>query len=185
LISDILFVSDIANTGFCSYIQTKQKEEVLLGGGIPMSNALLTRDETVVPDEADTRVAAESSRVLAAAQPQGELRVTLDNGQEILLPKAASKLLSHVLLEMSNGNAVTLVPVHAEFTTQEAADYLNVSRPYLVKLLEAGQLSFTKIGTHRRVRFENLKRYKEAQQQQSAEAQRKLAAMSQELGMGY
>ena len=150
-----------------------------------MSNALLTRDETIVPDEADTKVAAESSRILAAAQPQGELRVTLDNGKEILLPKAASKLLSHVLLEMSNGNAVTLVPVHAEFTTQEAADYLNVARPYFVKLLEAGKLPFAKIGTHRRIRFEHLKRYKEEQQQRSAAAQRKLAAISQELGLGY
>ena len=127
-----------------------------------MSNALLTRDETIVPDEADTKVAAESSRILAAAQPQGELRVTLDNGKEILLPKAASKLLSHVLLEMSNGNAVTLV-----------------------KLLEAGKLPFAKIGTHRRIRFEHLKRYKEEQQQRSAAAQRKLAAISQELGLGY
>jgi excisionase family DNA binding protein len=152
---------------------------------IATMNTLLARDETVIPDEADTALAVESSRLLATAKPEEELRVRLENGTEIPLPKGASKLLSHLLVEMGNGNAVTLVPIHAEFTTQEAADYLNVSRPYFVALLEKGAFPFTKIGSHRRIKFNNLLRYKKKLEAESEAAQRELAAISQELGMGY
>ncbi|MFX6759798.1 helix-turn-helix domain-containing protein, partial [Acinetobacter baumannii] len=82
------------------------------------------------------------------------------------------------------GNAVKVVPVHAELTTQEAADLLNVSRPHFVKLLEDGVLAFHRTGKHRRVRFADLMQYKEARERASEQAMAELAQQSQELGMG-
>jgi excisionase family DNA binding protein len=86
-----------------------------------------------------------------------------------------------LLTELAKGNAVTLMPHHAELTTQEAADLLNVSRPFLVGLLEDGQLPFHKVGTHRRVRFSDLMIYKRRRDAESEQALREIAAISQEL----
>lgn len=90
-----------------------------------------------------------------------------------------------MLSQIAQGNAVTLLPIPAELTTQEAANLLNVSRPHLVKLLEAGEIPFHKVGTHRRVRFEDLMRYKEHINQKRMEALDELAAQAQELNLGY
>src|SRR5688572_16870997 len=120
-------------------------------------NAPLDKSGTTVPNDEDARLAAESSRILAAIRPERVLRVHLDDGQVLTLPVAAARLLAHLLTEMAHGNAVTLIPIHAELTTQEAADFLNVSRPYLVRLLEENKIKFHKVGTHRRVRFQDLK----------------------------
>jgi excisionase family DNA binding protein len=148
-------------------------------------NALLDKPETVVPSPEDTELATESSRILSAQPPQGELKVHLADGQVLILPKAATRLLTHILTEMSHGNALTLVPLHAELTTQEAADYLNVSRPFLVRLLETGAVKFRKVGTHRRIMFRDLQAFKERAEKESAAAMDELAAQAQELGMGY
>jgi excisionase family DNA binding protein len=149
-------------------------------------SALLARNDTVVPTEEDSRVAAESSRVLAAAAiKEREMRVQLENGQTLVLPQGVSRLLSHLLTEMGRGNAVTLIPVHAELTTQEAADYLNVSRPFLIRLLEQGRIKFHKTGTHRRVRFADLAAFKARADEESDKALAELAAQGQDLKMGY
>lgn len=148
--------------------------------------ALLDRNDTVLPTEEDSKVASESSRILASLTARdGQLKVQLEDGQTIVLPHGAARLLSHLLTEMGRGNAVTLIPVHAELTTQEAADYVNVSRPYLIRLLETGQLKFRKIGTHRRIKFVDLKIYKERVEKEREDAMNELAAQAQELGMGY
>lgn len=148
-------------------------------------NALLDKPDTVVPTERDAELATESSRILASVPSEGELRVHLDNGQTLTLPNAAARLLSHLLTEMGRGNAVTLIPVHAELTTQQAADYLNVSRPYLIGLLETNQIKYHKIGTHRRITFADLKRYKQQVDEASDKALDALVAQAQELKMGY
>jgi excisionase family DNA binding protein len=101
----------------------------------------------------------------------------------IKLPASAVVMLVRMLQEMGRGNAVTLIPVHAELTTQEAADILNISRPSLIELLQHGKIRFRKVGTHRRVRFDDLMAYK-----RSADTARKatledLAAYDQELGL--
>jgi excisionase family DNA binding protein len=75
--------------------------------------------------------------------------------------------------------------MESDMTTNEAADYLNVSRPYLIKLLNLGQLPFHKVGTHKRVYFQDIKRYKEEQRARSYALLAELQAEAQELNMGY
>jgi excisionase family DNA binding protein len=93
-------------------------------------------------------------------------------GEPLVLPAAVVRLLGEILTELAKGNAVTLMPHHAELTTQEAADLLNVSRPFLVSLLVNGQLPFHKVGTHRRVRFSDLMIYKRRRDAESEEGLR-------------
>jgi excisionase family DNA binding protein len=148
-------------------------------------NALLERPDTVVPTAKDAALATEASRTLATTKLGAELRVRLENGKVLTLPRAAARLLHHLLTEMSQGNAVTLIPIHAELTTQEAADYLNVSRPYLIRLLETGKIPFHLVGTHRRVKFRDLETYGKSFASDRGKAMAELAAQAQKLGMGY
>src|SRR5260370_13621888 len=113
-----------------------------------------------LPSEDEAIVAKETSRVLASrAQTAEPLRLRmLDDPAKgtVKIPASAVRMLIHILEEMARGNAVTLIPVHAELTTQEAADMLNISRPSLIQLLHEGKIEFPRVGTTRRVRFEGL-----------------------------
>jgi excisionase family DNA binding protein len=146
--------------------------------------ALLDRPDTVVPTDADAKLAAESSRILARRKSR-QLRVQLDDGETLTLPRAATRLLTHLLTEMGQGHAVTLIPIHAELTTQRAAEYLNVSRPFVIRLLEEGKIPFHKVGTHRRIRFHDLRAYREASRKRTSDALDALAAEAQDLKLGY
>src|SRR5579862_1642508 len=123
--------------------------------------------ETVAPSEADAVLARESSRLLATHKLRGRsgIRIQLvDEGKRsetIVVPASALRLFLHALTEMSQGNAVTLIPTHAELTTQQAADLLNVSRPYVVKLLDEGKIPCRTVGKYRRVRFDDLMAFKQ------------------------
>ena len=141
----------------------------------------------ITPDETEATLARETSRQLAASLgEQTEYRIQLlENGQVLTVPAAAMRLLVYVLSEMANGNAVTVIPVHAELSTQQAADLLNVSRPFLVRLLEDGKIPFHKVGTHRRVRCSDLVEYKNRIDTQRLKALDELAEQSQRLDMGY
>lgn len=101
------------------------------------------------------------------------------------LPQEALNRFLEVLAQMANGNAVTIVPVHAEFTTQQAADYLNVSRPFLVSLLESNKLPYRFVGSHRRIRFADLHAFKAADDRQRLDVLAELAADAQSQGHGY
>lgn len=128
--------------------------------------------------------AAELSRLLQEKPDSDRARVKMD-GHDLILPRRSLVLLRDLLADMAQGNAVTVVPTHAEMTTQQAANFLNVSRPYLIKLLESGELKFTMVGTHRRIRFEDLMEYKRKIAKQSDEAMDELAKQAQENKMGY
>jgi excisionase family DNA binding protein len=128
--------------------------------------------------------ATELSRLLRDSPDADRARVRLDD-RDLVLPRQAVALLRDLLAEMAQGNAVTIVPTHAELTTQQAAAMLNVSRPHVVKLLEAGTIPFVRVGTHRRVRYQDLLEYKAERDRQSREALDALADQAQELDMGY
>ena len=132
----------------------------------------------------EAAIATRASQVLAP-KAEAELKIKLDDGTELTLPKAATRLLHHLLTEMSLGNAVTLIPIHAELTTQEAADYLNVSRPFLIKLLEMNRIPFHMVGTHRRVKFIELEAFRKTAEQKRLAAMEELTGQARELGMGY
>ncbi len=147
--------------------------------------------ETVAPSEADALLARESSRLLATRKLGRRASVgirLLDDGDEaetVSVPASALRLFLRLLTEMSQGNAVTLIPTHAELTTQQAADLLNVSRPYVVKLLEEGRIPSRAVGKYRRVRFDDLMAYKRKDDEARAKILDQLTAEAQELGIGY
>ena len=147
-------------------------------------SALLEKDGTLVPSESESRIAGEASRLLAR-KGEEDLRVQMDDGTTLVLPRGVRRLIAHLLTEISHGNAVTVTPIHAELTTQEAADFLNVSRPYLVKLLDRNEMPHLRVGTHRRVRFSDLQAYKRRQEEKSRKALEALTVEAQELNMGY
>jgi excisionase family DNA binding protein len=155
-----------------------------------MTAALSESFETVAPSEADTQLARESSHRLASRKigRRASVRIqVLDDGETepVVVPTSALRLLQHILTEMARGNAITLIPVHAELTTQQAADLLNVSRPFLVGLLEAGKIPHRKVGTHRRVLFRDVLAYKHSNDAERLKALEELTAQAQELNMGY
>jgi excisionase family DNA binding protein len=156
-----------------------------------MTTPLSSNFETVAPTEADAQLARESSRRLATHKlgRRASIRLRLvDDSEEaepVAVPTSALRLFLHLLTEMSQGNAVTLITSRAELTTQQAADLLTVSRPYLVKLLEEGKIPFRTVGKYRRVRFDDLMAYKSRDDEARAKILDELTAEAQEQGMGY
>lgn len=150
-----------------------------------------THSDVNLPDEHEVQTALQGQRALAAylSTSVGTQRIQIyddnDQAHPIELPTSALRLLVDILAELADGNAVRVVPVHAELTTQEAADLLNVSRPHVVKLLEANALPYHKTGKHRRIRFADLMRFKAQREQSSEEAMSALMKQAQELGMDY
>ncbi|MDZ7801164.1 MAG: excisionase family DNA-binding protein [Trueperaceae bacterium] len=106
-------------------------------------------------------------------------------GEPIELPAGAVGLLMDILDAMAAGRGVTLMPESAELTTVQAADVLNVSRPFLVKLLEEGDIPYRKVGTHRRVRLEDVMAYKRRVDQEREAVLEELTREAQEQGDGY
>lgn len=144
------------------------------------------------PTPEEARLARESSRRLApllSSNSKEPLRLCVQAegvpGEAVAIPATAVRLLHDILKQMARGDAVTLVPVHAELTTQQAADLLNVSRPFLIEQLEKNAIPHRKVGTHRRVRFQDVLDYKAKMDRQRLEALDELTAQAQELGMGY
>ncbi len=148
--------------------------------------------KAVPPTAADAQLALESSRRLTqflAARPKKALRVRIEPENEpeesISIPITAFRLLNSILTEMAKGNAVTLIPVNSELTTQQAADILNVSRPFLIEQLEKGVIPYRKVGTHRRVMFKDLMEYKQTMDHNRLKALEELSVIDQGLGLGY
>jgi excisionase family DNA binding protein len=115
----------------------------------------------------------------------GRQRGQLAGAPVLEVPPQALRFFAEMLGMMAQRRPVMLVPQNHELTTQDAAALLNVSRPFVIKEIEAGRLRCRKVGRHRRIEFEELRRYQAAQRAQSEEALQKLADLSQELGLGY
>lgn len=124
-----------------------------------------------------------SDRVKIKIKTNDKSKPSLD--EDLVLPGQYFAMLIEILSEISQGNAVSLIPIKAELTTQQAAEFLNVSRPYLVKLLDNKKIPHHKVGTHRRVYFEDLLTYKSNIDKDRNETLDELAQLSQDLGMGY
>jgi excisionase family DNA binding protein len=145
--------------------------------------------EPVTPTELDARIAAEAvDRLSEHAGPSMSVELRIGEAgalESIRLPDIVVSLLSRILTETANGHAVSVIPIEAEMSTQQAADYLNVSRPYVVSLAEQGKIPFHRVGTHRRLRFQDVAEYKKRQDEESYAALAELQAQAQELNMGY
>lgn len=142
-----------------------------------------------LPTKPEMEEARVSSRMLSKYADADRVKMSLSgsNGQseDFVLPGPVLQLLLDILSEMARGNAISLVPVHHELSTQEAANLLNVSRPHLVSLLEKGDLPHRKVGAHRRVLAKDVLDYKAKIDAQRKVTLDELTAFSQEQGMGY
>ena len=143
--------------------------------------------DPVQPDAADVAASHEALRhvrnVLAHGHP-GEVLLFVEDGSERLtVPRAAVELLERILAHMAAGQAVSVVPSHAELTTQQAAEMLNVSRPFLIGLLDAGEIEYRRVGKHRRVRADSLLNYIRLDDQRRREAADELSGLTQQMGL--
>lgn len=104
---------------------------------------------------------------------------------EFSLTPLVVELIFRTLVHIAKGNAVTIMPFHAELTTQEAADFLNISRPFLIQLLDKEKIPFRKVGRHRRILFEDLMKYKERSKAKGRKIREQLTDEAQDLDVGY
>ena len=125
---------------------------------------------------------AQNGQKILSAKSKAKLVV---NNQNVELSPAVTKILAKTLSYIAKGKSVVITPEPTEFSSQQAADFLKVSRPFLVKLLETGEIPFRKVGKHRRVRFEDLISYKERIDEKRLKVLAKLAEQAQELDLGY
>lgn len=150
----------------------------------------LTSDP-IAPSQRDAELARESSRQLAPIAAAGSATVEVkispqpEKTETVILPRGAIQLLVQFLTEMSQGHAVTLMPIHAQLTTQQAAEILGVSRPFIIKEIKQNRLAYQKVGTHRRIAFTDLMKYKQQYLATHNKAMDELVQEAQELGMGY
>jgi excisionase family DNA binding protein len=143
-------------------------------------NKSIELPDSVFAPETDTQTIQRLEVMLEKAHPK---LVGMD-GEEIPLPDSIYQALRQVIHMMAAGQVISLAPYDRYLSSQEAADLLNVSRPYLYTLLEQGQIPYIKVGTHRRIQFEDLIKYKQQRDGQRRQALSELTLMSQELG-GY
>lgn len=114
------------------------------------------------------------------------IKIQIEETDELItIPKKALSLLITIVSNMSEGKSISIVPTDSEVSTQQAADMLNVSRPYLIKLLENNTIPFKKVGSHRRVLLRDLLSYEKSLQRTREEKLKFLSAQAQDLGLGY
>lgn len=114
----------------------------------------------------------------------GSVNIRINNA-DIAIPNQAFSLLSDILSNMAEGKPVSVIPVESQITTQEAADRLQVSRPFVVKLLETGEIPFSKVGSHRRILLKDIQEYEQKQQDIRKQQLAFLSKQAQNLNMGY
>ncbi len=140
------------------------------------------------PGEVDAQVADRAARrirdYLARHQDDEPITINVEVGDDdaLVVPRPAAVMLAQVLAMLANGQGVQIMPDRAMLTTQQAADVLNVSRPYLIGLLEQNLIPYEMVGTHRRIAFADLLEYKRKDDQRRRAALDQLTALSEELG---
>ncbi|MFX1689824.1 helix-turn-helix domain-containing protein [Paraburkholderia sp. A2RI-6] len=148
-----------------------------------------TMHPTTLPSEQEAELARTSGRDLSvvlssrAEIQQFDFRDDRGEVRTVTLPTSFVRLMVDALAEIGKGNAVSIIPIHAELTSQEAADVLNVSRPYLIQLLDKGEIPFRKVNTHRRIRYDDVMAYKNRVDADRRAALDELAALDQEMGL--
>lgn len=143
-----------------------------------------TKEDQRIAQSSISKLNETSQRVINSAS--SSVKIKIDDGKGYLnIPKKALSLLFDILNNMAEGKSITLIPSNTELTTQQAADMLNVSRPHLVKILEAGGIQFKKAGTHRRIELKNLIEYDSKIKQNRKEKLNFLVKQAQELKLGY
>ena len=150
----------------------------------------LSKIEPIVPSSKETALAKKSNQILSeyvktTKNPTLQLVDNNKKGAKFVLPSLALQLLIDILNQIGQGNAVSLISIHAELTTQGAADLLNVSRPYLINLLKEKKIPFRKVGTKRRLLTEDVLRYKAIIDKKRLKTLEALTKQAQELDMGY
>jgi excisionase family DNA binding protein len=144
----------------------------------------ISEHQTITATTEDRADLLKLEDLLAHLQPEAiTLQLVGRSGEAIALPPPVFNLLHQMVHELLQGNSVTITPIHKELTTQEAADILNVSRQYLVELLEAQTIPYTKVGTHRRIRFGDLMNYKTDRDTHRRAGLSQMTKKSQKLGL--
>ena len=136
--------------------------------------------DSVISPQLEAQSIKELDRILSVKDFQAKLVGA--NGEKINIPEPIYQVLLQVVHAMASGKAISIIPQQQELTTQQAAEFLNVSRPYLIKLLEQGEIPHIKVGSHRRVRFDDLMNYKQQRDVKRDQLLTELTQMSQEAG---
>jgi len=139
------------------------------------------------PTKEEQRTALESYDALASSLNQlrsefPEIEIE-ETEEKIRIPVSALKLLAKILKEISQGNPISIVPIATEITTQAAAELIGCSRPHVVKLLEEGKIPFTKVGKHRRIRYEDLAAYKKEMKSIQRQRIQELMGLDEDSGL--
>ncbi|AFZ34658.1 DNA binding domain protein, excisionase family [Stanieria cyanosphaera PCC 7437] len=140
----------------------------------------LSSFNTLKPKKNETSAIKKLEKFLTAEKSLPKL--ISSTGEEIVLPESVYNALYQVVEAMASGNSITISPLDQEMTTQEAADLLNVSRPYLIKLLEQGEIPHTKVGKHRRINCRDIFAYKQLRDRQRSKSLSEFTAFLQEEG---
>lgn len=153
-------------------------------------NAATELDSVLTNEEAEMAKIAQRCIIKALDHSRAQKIQIIDEGGNddtpvLEVPPQALRLFADLLGAMSRREVVTIVPRGHALTTQEAAAYLNVSRPYVIKLIDEGKLTCHKVGRHRRIEFDVLATYRKAMKQDAAEALQALTDLDQELKLGY
>ena len=141
---------------------------------------------TGIPSDRDAALADQAARKLVGWGDGSEpvpTRFGVATAEPVDIPMAAVRLLKEILDQMAHGNGVALTPLHAELTTRQAADLLQVSRTHLVQLLDEGRIPCRKVGAHRRVRARDILDYRRETESRRRKALDELTAVDQDLGL--
>jgi excisionase family DNA binding protein len=137
------------------------------------------QNDLIMPTEQDAELALQ----LLASLKEEKVHLQTESGATFLLPPKALDILKDLLKQIAKGNAVSITPVNAELSTHQAAEFLNVSRPYLIKLLEQNQIPYHKVGSHRRIPLQALREYKTKEDEKANLALDEMVSISQKLGL--